>query len=116
MNRCPQPGCSWQALAASADGARTAYLEHVVTDHAGADDPDSVDWFERSPGETSERRSHDHERVVIVLEGDLVLHTEDDSIELSTSDSMLIEAGEPYHSENPGEHPCLGITAAAQGS
>lgn len=115
MDRCPKSDCSWRPIAASTDGARTAYLKHVVSEHAGVDDATVVDWFERSPGETSERRSHDRERVIIVLEGQLLVHTEDDAIALSTSDSLRIEAGERYHSENPGDRQCVGITTTAPG-
>ncbi|MFC6976671.1 cupin domain-containing protein [Halomicroarcula sp. GCM10025709] len=115
MKRCSHPDCSWQPIAASTAGARTALLRHLVTEHGAEDDAVTVDWFERSPGETSDRRSHDHEQVFIVLEGDLRLHTEDESIELTTGDSLSIEAGQRYHSENHGERPCVGIRTAAPG-
>lgn len=115
MKQCPQPDCSWQAITASAAGARNAYLKHVVDEHAGADDEIAVDWFEKSPGQTSDRRSHEHEQVFIVLDGELVLHTEDTSFELSTGDSMPIEAGVSYHSENPSERTCVGIRTSARG-
>jgi|AntRauMinimDraft_4_1070384.scaffolds.fasta_scaffold00135_7 mannose-6-phosphate isomerase-like protein (cupin superfamily) len=116
MHHCPHPDCSWQAIVASADGAQRAYLQHLVEEHAGADNARDVDWFEQSPGEISGRRSHEREHVFIVLDGEIVIHTEDDSIELSTGDSVPVEAGMRYHSENLGSRSCVGIRASAPGA
>lgn len=112
MMECPDPDCSWRAIAPSENAARKTYLEHVVVEHTG-EDAASTEWFETAPGRTSERRSHATEQVFIVFEGDLVLHTETTSIELSSSDSVRLEAGERYYRENPGEGPCYGIRVSA---
>lgn len=114
MMECPDPDCSWRAIAPSVDAAHKTYLEHVVAEHTG-DDATSTEWFETAPGRTSERRSHATEQVFIVFDGDLVLHTETSSIELSGSDSVRLEAGERYYSENPGEGPCYGIRVSGPG-
>jgi len=115
MWNCLQSGCSWQAIAPSAEGARNAYLRHIVDKHTGADDVFDVEWFEKPPGEISNRRSHEHEQIFIILDGAMILHTDDDSIELSTGDSVPIEARARYHSENPGERACVGIRTSAPG-
>ncbi|MFC7133068.1 MULTISPECIES: cupin domain-containing protein [Salinibaculum] len=115
MKQCPYPDCAWQAIAPSTEGARQAYMTHVVDEHLLATDAISVDPFEAPPGHTSDPRSHDTAQVVIVFEGELVLHTEDASVELSTSDSMRIDAGESHYSENPGDRPCVGLRVSTPG-
>ncbi|UVE49623.1 DUF1059 domain-containing protein [Haloferax larsenii] len=45
MKRCSHPGCSWQAIAPSADAAMAQYAEHLVEAHAKtveADIPDGM--------------------------------------------------------------------------
>lgn len=115
MRQCPHPDCAWQAVAPSAEGAKQSYVAHVVAEHAGANDAVSVDRFEQSPGHTSKERSHDTDVVFIAFEGEFVLHTEETSIELSTSSSVRVEAGECHYRENPGERPCVGLRVAAPG-
>ena len=110
---CPYPDCSWQAIAPSENGARNAYLKHVVTEHTDDGGAASVEWFEQSAGHVSRWHTPENRQVFIVLEGDLLVHTEDTAVELSTSDSMRIEAGERHYSENPGERPCVGLRVSA---
>lgn len=115
MIQCPHPDCGWQAIAASTAGAEQTYVAHVLAEHSGATDELSVDMFEQSPGDTSEQRSHETEQVFLIFEGEFVLHTEDDSFELSASDSVRLDAGERHYSENPGERPCVGLRVSAPG-
>ena len=88
------------------------YLRHVLTEHTDGDDGVSVDWFELPPGHRSTRRRPESDQVYVVLEGELVVHTDARSIDLSTSDSVRIEGGERHSTENPGERPCVGLRLA----
>ena len=43
MVRCGYPGCSWRAIAPSADAARRQYSAHLVREHATEVDVDIPD-------------------------------------------------------------------------
>lgn len=110
---CLYPDCSWQPITPSAEGDRKAYLEHVIAEHAETDGAADIEWFEKSPGHRSEWRSSENGQVFIVLEGQLVIHTETTEIELSTSDSVRIGGSERHYSENTGECQCVGLRVSA---
>jgi quercetin dioxygenase-like cupin family protein len=73
----------------------------------------SVDWFEKPPGHVSERHSHEHEQVFVVLRGTLVLHIDDESVTLRPRDAARVEPWEDHYTENPTEESCTGLNAFA---
>lgn len=75
----------------------------------------SVDWFEKPPGHVSEKHSHDHEQIFVVLEGTVVLHTERESVTLGRYDTAWVDGGEAHWSENPGSEPATGLNIFAPG-
>jgi mannose-6-phosphate isomerase-like protein (cupin superfamily) len=93
-------------------GATESYVTHLVEEHAAAEGSE-VDFFERTPEDASEPRSHETRQVFVVLEGELVLHTDASSITLTANDSVSLDAGERYEAENPGTDRCVGIRFAA---
>jgi mannose-6-phosphate isomerase-like protein (cupin superfamily) len=64
----------------------------------------SVDWFQKPPGHVSERHSHENEQVFVILDGKFILHTEDESVQLSQNDTAWVDAWEEHYSENPGRN------------
>ena len=104
-------------------------MEPVEFDDAAAYEPDegwrrvslagserfSFEWFEKPPGHSSPMHDHENEQVCLVLRGELVVHTEDDSVRLGEYDSVLLDANEPHRVENPGEELTVGLDAFAPG-
>ena len=46
----------------------------------------SFEWFEKPPGQSSPMHDHENEQVCVVLEGEITVHTEDDSATLGRFD------------------------------
>lgn len=80
-----------------------------------ASDALSVDWFEKPPGHVSERHSHEHEQVFVVISGTFVLHTDDESVTLGPRDTARVDSWEEHYSENPSDEPCTGLNIFAPG-
>lgn len=57
--------------------------------------------------------SHENEQIFVILNGEFILHTEDDSVRLSTYDTAWVDEWENHYSENPGERPCIGLNIFA---
>lgn len=75
----------------------------------------SVDWFQKPPGHTSEVHSHEHEQTFVVLDGEFVLYTLDESVTLGKYDTAWVASWEEHYSENPGEEPTIGLNVFAPG-
>lgn len=75
----------------------------------------SVDWFEKPPGHTSEKHSHENEQVFVVLKGTLVLHTKRASVTLTPFDTAWVDSWEEHWSENPTSEPTIGLNIFAPG-
>lgn len=75
----------------------------------------SFEWFEKPAGHSSPMHHHENEQVCVCLQGQLRVHTEDDTIELGPYDSVLLEANEPHRVENPGDTPAIGLDVFAPG-
>ena len=75
----------------------------------------SVDWFQKPPGHTSEMHSHENEQIFVVLEGEFMLHTVDESVSLGRYDTAWVDSWEEHYSENPGKEPAIGLNIFAPG-
>jgi len=69
----------------------------------------SFEWFTKLPGHSSPMHYHENEQVCVCLEGTLVVHFEDDRVELGPYDSVWIEANEPHRVENEGAETAIGL-------
>lgn len=104
-------------------------MKHVTFDDAEIEEPEdgwkraglvssesvSVDWFQKPPGHVSDRHTHENEQIFVVLDGEFILHTEDDSLRLSKNDTAWVDTRETHYSENPGEVPTIGLNIFAPG-
>ncbi len=54
----------------------------------------SVDWFEKPPGHVSDRHSHENEQVFVVLDGEFVLYTDEESVALGRYDTAWVDSEE----------------------
>ncbi|WP_134671753.1 cupin domain-containing protein [Halorussus marinus] len=75
----------------------------------------SFEWFEKPPGHSSPMHDHENEQVCLVLEGELTVHTEDDSVTMGEYDSVLLESWESHRVENTGEERAVGLDVFAPG-
>lgn len=75
----------------------------------------SVDWFQKPPGHSSESHNHENEQMFVILEGEFILHTDDESVRLTANDTAWVDSWEIHYSENPGETPCSGLNIFAPG-
>jgi mannose-6-phosphate isomerase-like protein (cupin superfamily) len=104
-------------------------MEYVAFDDAAVEEPGdgwqraglassdavSVDWFRKPPGHVSEQHNHEHEQIFVVLDGEFVLHTAEDSVRLGPNDTARVDPWEEHYSENSGERPCTGLNVFAPG-
>lgn len=75
----------------------------------------SFEWFEKPVGHSSPMHNHENEQVCLVLEGELTVHTEDETVTLDPYDSVWLEANEPHSVENTGDVRAIGIDVFAPG-
>lgn len=75
----------------------------------------TFEWFEKPPGHSSPMHDHDNEQVCICLEGELTVHTEDDSVTLEKNDSVWLESWETHAVENTGDERAVGLDVFAPG-
>jgi quercetin dioxygenase-like cupin family protein len=75
----------------------------------------SFEWFEKPPGHSSPMHDHENEQVCLVLEGELTVHTEDDSVTMGEYDSVLLESWESHRVENTGDERAVGLDVFAPG-
>ena len=75
----------------------------------------SFEWFKKPPGHSSPMHDHANEQVCIVLEGELTVHTETDTVTLGQYDSVWLESGEAHRVENTSATRAVGIDVFAPG-
>lgn len=75
----------------------------------------TFEWFEKPPGHSSPMHDHENEQVCLVLDGELTVHTEDDSVTLHRFDSVLFEAWETHRVENTGDETAVAVDVFAPG-
>ncbi|WP_084383826.1 cupin domain-containing protein [Halalkalicoccus paucihalophilus] len=75
----------------------------------------SVDWFEKPPGHQSEQHNHENEQIFVILSGEFILHTEEESVVLNQYDTAWVDGWEEHWSENPGNEPTTGLNIFAPG-
>ncbi|MDG5776486.1 cupin domain-containing protein [Haloarculaceae archaeon H-GB2-1] len=75
----------------------------------------TFEWFEKPPGHSSPMHDHENEQVCLVLEGELTIHTEDDSKTLGKYDSAWLDAWESHRVENTGDELAVGLDVFAPG-
>ena len=75
----------------------------------------SLEWFEKPPGHASPTHDHENEQICVVFEGELTVHTGDDSATLGPYDSVRLESGEPHRVVNAGEEPAVGVDVFVPG-
>jgi quercetin dioxygenase-like cupin family protein len=75
----------------------------------------TFEWFEKPPGHSSPMHDHENEQVCVVLEGELTVHTESNSVVLRRFDSVWLESDEPHRIENTGEETAVAIDVFAPG-
>jgi quercetin dioxygenase-like cupin family protein len=75
----------------------------------------SFEWFEKPPGHSSPMHDHANEQVCIVLDGELTVHTETDTVALGQYDSVWLESDESHRVENTSTTRAVGIDVFAPG-
>lgn len=75
----------------------------------------TFEWFEKPAGHSSPMHDHENEQVCLVLEGEMTVHTEDDSVVLGQYDSVLLESNEPHCVENQSDERAVGLDVFAPG-
>jgi len=75
----------------------------------------SFEWFEKPPGHSSPMHDHVNEQVCVVLQGELTIHTEEESRTLERYDSVLLESSESHRVENTGDERAVGLDVFAPG-
>jgi len=75
----------------------------------------SFEWFAKPPGHSSPMHHHENEQVCVCLDGRLVVHFEEERVELGPRDSVWIEPNEPHRVEDPGAEPAAGLDVFAPG-
>lgn len=75
----------------------------------------SLEWFTKPPGHSSPMHDHENEQVCVVLDGELTIYTETESVTLEEFDSAWLEPNEPHRVENTGEIVARGIDIFAPG-
>lgn len=75
----------------------------------------SFEWFEKPVGHASPMHHHENEQVCIVLEGELTVYTEENTVTLGPYDSVWLESDEPHRVENTGDKRAIGIDVFAPG-
>lgn len=75
----------------------------------------SVDWFQKPAGHVSELHGHPNEQIFVILDGEFILYTEEESVQLGRFDSAWVDANERHYSENPGETPTIGLNIFSPG-
>ncbi|WP_123536225.1 cupin domain-containing protein [Halosimplex salinum] len=73
------------------------------------DDDVSLEWFEKPPGHSSPMHDHENGQVCLVLDGELTIHTEDDSERLERHDSVWLDPWESHRVENEGEETAVSL-------
>ncbi|WP_144921747.1 cupin domain-containing protein [Halorubrum salsamenti] len=104
-------------------------MEHVAFDDAETYEPEdgwaraalaggdrfSFEWFEKPAGHSSPMHDHENEQVCVCLEGELVVHTEDDTAVLERYDSVHLDAWESHRVENRTDERAVGLDVFAPG-
>jgi len=75
----------------------------------------SLEYFEKPSGHTSPMHDHENEQVCLVLEGELVVHTEEDSVALGPHDSVHLDARESHRVANETDERAVGLDVFAPG-
>ncbi|WP_430506331.1 cupin domain-containing protein [Haloparvum sp. PAK95] len=104
-------------------------MEHVPFDDAEKYEPDegwmraslagsdraTFEWFEKPPGHSSPMHDHENEQVCVCLEGELTVHTEEESVTLEQYDSVHLDAWESHRVENESDERAVGLDVFAPG-
>jgi quercetin dioxygenase-like cupin family protein len=70
----------------------------------------SVEHFIKPPGHASPRHEHPNTQILVVLEGELAIYTDDDkSYSLAKGDAAYISGDEAHIVVNPLDTPATGI-------
>ena len=75
----------------------------------------SFEWFEKPPGHSSPMHDHENEQVCLCLEGELTVHTEEETVTLAENDSVWLDAWEAHRVENNGDERAVGLDVFAPG-
>ncbi len=73
------------------------------------DEAISLEWFTKPPGHQSPMHNHENEQVCVVLQGELTIHTEDDTQRAEQYDSVYLESWEEHSVENEGDTEAIGL-------
>lgn len=69
----------------------------------------SIEHFVKPPAHASPRHKHSNAQILVVLQGKLVITTDDDIQELSENDTAFIPGDETHVVTNPLKEPSVGI-------
>lgn len=75
----------------------------------------TFEWFEKPPGHSSPMHDHANEQVCLCLEGELVVHTEEETVTLGKYDSVWLDSWEAHRVENTGDERAVGLDVFAPG-
>ena len=75
----------------------------------------TFEWFEKPAGHSSPMHDHENEQVCLCLEGELTVHTEEESITLGEYDSVKLDSWESHRVENKTEERAVGLDVFAPG-
>jgi quercetin dioxygenase-like cupin family protein len=75
----------------------------------------TFEWFEKPSGHSSPMHDHENEQVCIVLEGELTVQTETESVTLGSYDSVHLDAWEEHRVANTSDERAVGLDVFAPG-
>ncbi len=104
-------------------------MDHVPFDEAETYEPEegwgraalagsetfTFEWFEKPAGHSSPMHDHENEQVCVCLEGELTVHTEDETAVLGEYDSVHLESWEAHRVENATDERAVGLDVFAPG-
>ncbi|MBD3236245.1 MAG: cupin domain-containing protein [Candidatus Eisenbacteria bacterium] len=73
-------------------------------------EPDlSVEHFIKPPGHASPRHEHPQAQLLVVLDGSLIVETDEEQTELQPGDAAYFPGGEPHRVRNDGDTGATGL-------
>ncbi len=104
-------------------------MDHVPFDEAETYEPEegwgraalagsekfTFEWFEKPAGHSSPMHDHENEQVCVCLEGELTVHTAEETVVLGEYDSVHLESWEAHRVENATDERAVGLDVFAPG-
>jgi quercetin dioxygenase-like cupin family protein len=93
----------------SGEGVSGEPVDGATIEQLAAGERMSTQTYAIEPGVTVPEHSHENEQVGVVIQGTLVLETDEKRLTFGPGDSYAIPGGEPHVAHNPGETTVRGV-------